>query len=258
MILFGERVIFYDVQKIIDVQKMEETTSKEIKTGANSSKKEEMARHGLHFGQAVSKRHPKMEPYIEGVKGAVHVIDLNKTEEKLNECLEFIKSLKKEGKVMMLVSTKPEFRKVVEETARQCKMPYVTNRFLGGMITNFNTIKKRIDYYNNLLKMQESGELERKYTKHERVRFSKEMEGLEKNFGGVREMANIPDVLFVVDMEKDKLAVKEARMKGVTVVGIADTNVDPSDADYFIPANDDSLSSVSYILDKVKEACKKE
>jgi len=239
---------------IIDGEiKMEETTKNDTKEEKMSSKKEEMARCGLHFGQAVAKRHPKMDPYIEGVKGAVHVIDLNKTEEKLEECLEYIKTLKKEGKTMLFVSTKPEFRKLVESTAKECNMPYVVNRFLGGMLTNFGTIKKRIDYYNDLLEKQESGELERKYTKHERVRFAKEMEGLEKNFGGVRNMERLPDAIFVTDMDKDKLAVKEARMKGITVVGIADTNVDPSAADYFIPANDDSLSSVTYILEEVKK-----
>ncbi len=231
-------------------------TIKDTKEDKSGSKKEEMAKYGLHFGQAVSKRHPKMDPYIEGVKGSVHIIDLNKTEEKLEECLEYIKKLKEEGKVIMFVSTKPEFRKLVEKTAKESGMPYVVNRFLGGMITNFNTIKKRIDYYNDLLKKQESGELERKYTKHERVKFSKEMEGLEKNFGGVRNMTSIPDAVFIADMSKDALAIKEARMRGVSVIGIADTNVNPSVADCFIPANDDSLSSVTYILEKVEGVLK--
>ncbi len=217
---------------------------------------EEMARAGLHFGQGVSKRHPKMDPYIEGVKGSVHIINLELTKEKLEECVGRIKKLKEEGKVVMFVSTKPEFRSLVKGVATDCGMPYIVNRFLGGMMTNFNTIKKRIDYYNDILKKQESGELERKYTKQERVVISKEMEGLEKKFEGVRSMTRIPDAIFVVDMIKDKLAIKEAKMMGVEVIAIADTNTDPTQADYFIPANDDSISSVSYILERIKKALK--
>ncbi len=219
-------------------------------------KTEEMAAAGLHFGHAVSKRHPNMDPYIEGVKGSVHIIDLAVTAEKMKECLDHIKKLKDEGKVIMFVCTKPESRDIAKETAKECGMPYVVNRFLGGMITNFKVIKQRIDYYNDILKQKESGELERKYTKQERVKIAKELEGLEKNFEGVRNLERIPDAVFVVDMVKDKLAVKEARMRNVTVIGIADTNTDPSKADYFIPANDDAISSVKYILGKVKEVLK--
>ena len=217
---------------------------------------EEMAEAGLHFGQAVSKRHPKMDAYIEGVKGSIHLINLQITEEKLEECLKYLSELKKEEKMIMLVSTKPEFRKIVKEVAEECDMPYIINRFLGGMMTNFPTMKKRIDYYNMISKQRESGELERKYTKQERVKISKEMEGLEKKFGGVLKLERIPDAIFVVDMIKDKLAIKEARMCGVKVVAIADTNADPSITDCFIPANDDSISSVSYILNKIKTVLK--
>jgi small subunit ribosomal protein S2 len=217
---------------------------------------EEMAEAGLHFGQAVSKRHPKMDSYIEGVKGSIHVINLQATEEKLEECLKYLSELKNEGKMIMLVSTKPEFRKIVKEVADECDMPYIINRFLGGMMTNFPTMKKRIDYYNTISKQSESGELERKYTKQERVKISKEMEGLEKKFGGVLKLERIPDAIFVVDMIKDKLAIKEARMCGVKVIAIADTNADPSITDCFIPANDDSISSVSYILNKIKAVLK--
>lgn len=156
----------------------------------------------------------------------------------------------------MFVSTKPEFKKMVKEVATETEMPYVVNRFLGGMITNFGTIKKRIDYYNDILRQGESGELERKYTKQERVKISKELEGLEKKFEGVRNLEKLPDAIFVVDMIKDKLAIKEAKMSGITVIAIADTNADPSQADFFIPANDDSMSSVNYILDEIKEVLK--
>ncbi len=214
---------------------------------------EEMAEAGLHFGQATSKLHPKMNPYIDSVKSSIHIINLQKTEEKLNECLAVFKKLKEENKIILFVSTKPEFKNIITKTARECKMPYVINRFLGGMITNFDIMKKRIDYYNDVLKKTESGELERKYTKQERVKIAKEVEGLKKNFDGVRDLERIPDAIFVVDMNKDKLAIKEAKMRNVLVIGIADTNVDPTLADHFIPANDDSISSVTYILNKIKE-----
>lgn len=219
----------------------------------NSKVEEEMAEAGLHFGQATSKRHPKMDPYIEGVRGSVHIINLQKTEEKLNECLAVFKKLKEEGKIILFVSTKPEFKKIVTETAEKCRMPYVVNRFLGGMITNFEIMKKRIDYYNDVLRKTESGELERKYTKQERVKIAKEVEGMKKKFDGVKKLERIPDAIFVIDMNKDKLAIKEAKMKNIMVIGVADTNVDPTQADYFIPANDDSLSSVGYILNKIEK-----
>ncbi len=226
----------------------------ETKTVTKPSKvEEEMAEAGLHFGQATSKRHPKMDPYIESVKSSIHIINLQKTEEKLKECLAVFKRLKEEGKIILFVSTKPEFKNIITTTARECKMPFVINRFLGGMITNFDIMKKRIDYYNDILTKTESGELERKYTKQERVKIAKEVEGLKKKFDGVRNLDRIPDAIFVVDMNKDKLAIKEAKMRNILVIGIADTNVDPSLADHFIPANDDSLSSVSYILNKIKE-----
>ncbi len=217
------------------------------------TKREEMARAGLHFGHKTSKRHPKMDPYIEGVKGSIHVIDLLKTEKKLDEFLSYIKKMKEDNKIILFVSTKPEFKKIVKETAEECGMPYIINRFLGGTITNFNTIKKRVDYYNDLLKQSESNELERKYTKQERVKIAKDMEGMKKKFEGIRSMTRIPDAVFVIDMVKDSLAVEEARKKKVDVLAIADTNANPDLANYFIPANDDSVSSVGYILEKIKE-----
>lgn len=217
--------------------------------------KEEMADAGLHFGHKTSKCHPKMMPYIEGVKGSVHIIDLSKTEEHLNQCLDEIKEIVDSGKILMIVSTKPQFKTMVKEMAEECDIPYVVDRFIGGMITNFNTIKKRIDYYNNILKQKESGEIE-KYTKHEIVKIMKEAEGLEKRFGGVRKMERIPDAVFVTDMNKDKLTIKEAKMRNITVFGIADTDTNPEVADCFIPANDNSTASMKYILDKVKEVIK--
>ncbi len=231
--------------------------TKEKETKKEITEIEKMAETGMHFGQDVSKRHPNMIPYIEGVKGSVHIIDLNKTKEKLDECLEYIKELKKEDKVILFISTKPELKKIVKDFADECRVPYVINRFLGGMITNFNTIKKRIDYYNDILKQMESGELERKYTKHERMKIAKEMEGLEKKFAGVKNMNKIPDAIFLIDMVKDDLAIKEAKRTNIPVIAIADTNCDPKKVDYFIPGNDNSIYAVKYILEEIKKILKK-
>ncbi len=231
--------------------------TKETEVQKDVPELEEMAKAGMHFGQDVSRRHPNMIPYIEGVKGSIHVINLQKTKEKLDECLEYIKEMKKEDKVILFVSTRPELQKTVKEVAKECNMPYVVSRFLGGMLTNFDTIKKRIQYYNDLIKQKESGELERKYTKQERTKMMKEMEGLERKFGGVKNMERLPDAIFVVDMTKEELAVKEAKICNIPVIAIADTDADPSHADYFIPANDNSIHSVKYILEKVKAILKK-
>ncbi len=221
----------------------------------NKTMRDEMAKSGLHFGHKTSNCHPKMLPYIEGVKGSVHIIDLSKTEEKIKECLDCIKDIVDSQKTLMIVSTNPQFKSMVKEISEDCNVPYVINRFVGGMITNFDTIKKRIERYNQILKQKESGEIE-KYTKHEQVKISKEAEGLEKKFGGVVKMERIPDAVFIVDLNKDRLAAKEARMRNITVIGIADTDTDPDVADCFIPANDNSISSVRYILEKVKSVLK--
>lgn len=226
------------------------TNEKEVKE--KTLETEKMAQVGMHFGQNVSRRHPGMIPYIEGVKGSVHIINLHKTKEKLDECLEYLKKMKEEEKTVLFISTRPETQKMIKEVATECNMPYVVSRFLGGMLTNFKTIKKRIDYYNNLLKQNESGELERKYTKQERTRIFKEMEGLEKKFEGVKNMERLPDIVFVVDMKKDDLVVKEAKICNISIVGIANTDSNPLQANYFIPANNNSIHSVKYILDKVK------
>lgn len=213
---------------------------------------EEMAEAGLHFGHRVSRVHPKMEPYLYGVRNTVHIIDLEKTKEKFEEALKFIQELISEGKVLLIVGTKIQFKEMVKEIARDCNLPYVNERWLGGTFTNFATIKKRIEYFKDLEKKKEEGELE-KYTKKERAKIDKELKDLEMKFGGIKNLETLPDAILVLDMKKDALAVKEAKRKGIKVIGIADSNVDPTLADYPIPANDDAISSVKYILEKIKE-----
>lgn len=219
----------------------------EPKIGSN-----EMTEAGLHFGHRTSKIHPKMKPYLFGAKNGVHMIDVAKTKEKLDEALAFIKKLIAEEKVMLLVGTKIQFKDLVKEIGEEAKIPYITRRWLGGTFTNFSSIKKRVDYFKELEEKKKKGELD-KYTKKERLKISRELENLQTKFGGIKEMIKLPDAVFAVDMKKDSLAIKEARRKGITVIAIADTNVDPSLADYVIPANDDAISSVKYILEKVKD-----
>jgi len=214
---------------------------------------EEMSRAGLQFGHKKSRVHPKMKIFLLGVRNTIFVIDLNKTKEKFAAALDYMRGLAAEGKIIIFVGTKTQFKKMIKETALACGMPYVSERWMGGTFTNFKIIKKRVDHYKDLERKTEAGEFE-KYTKKEQAGIQKEIKILEKKFGGIKALDRIPDAMFVADMEKDKLAVKEARQNGVKVVGITDVNIDPDIADYPIIANDDAVSSVGYILEKAKEA----
>ena len=214
---------------------------------------EEMAKAGLHFGHLVSKVNPKMKPYIAGVRNSIHIIDLEKTAEKLKEALEYVQKLVAENKILLIVGTKVQISDLTKEFSKECGLPYVSERWLGGTFTNFEIISKRIEYFKDLEKKKELGELE-KYTKKERAKIDQKLKDFEVKFGGIKNMNRLPDAIFVLDMKKDALAVKEAKTKGIKVVGITHTNIDPALADYPIPANDDSVSSVKYILEKTKEA----
>jgi small subunit ribosomal protein S2 len=213
---------------------------------------EEMAKAGLHFGHRTSNVHPKMMPYIQSVRNSIHLINLEKTAEKMQEAMDFVKDIISQQKTLLLVGTKIQVKKMVKETAEECGLPYVSERWLGGTFTNFSIIKKRIDYFKDLERKKAEGELE-KYTKKERAGIDRELKNLETKFGGIKNLEKLPDAIFVLDMRKDYLATKEAREAGIKVVGISDTNIDPTLADFFIPANDDAISSVKYILDKLKE-----
>ena len=215
-------------------------------------KPEEMAEAGLHFGHRTSRIHPKMKPYISGSRNTVHIIDLEKTVEKLNQALKFIKEIVSDNKVLLLVGTKIQIKDMAKSFAKECDLPYIIERWLGGTFTNYKTLKQRIEYFKELEEKKKKGELE-KYTKKERAKMDKELSDLETKFGGIKNMQGLPDAIFVLDMKKDALAVKEARMKKIKVISITDTNVDPTLVDYPIPANDDAISSVRYILDKVKD-----
>ncbi|MCP6719414.1 MAG: 30S ribosomal protein S2 [Patescibacteria group bacterium] len=217
---------------------------------------EEMAKAGVHFGHKKSKFHPKMEPYLHSVRNTIHIIDLEKTKEKLEEALEFIKKLVQDDKVLLIIGTKIQVKDLVKDFAIKFNFPYVNERWLGGSFTNFKVIKNRIDHFKEIEEKKQKGEL-KKYTKKERSKIDQQLEKFEKKFGGIRDLDNLPDVIFVLDMKKDALAVKEAIERGVKIIGISDSNTNPTLADFPIPANDDALSSVKYILDKVSEVVKK-
>lgn len=217
---------------------------------------EEMMKAGVHFGHRTSRWHAKMEPYIFTSRNNVHIIDLEKTREKMDEALVFLEKLKKEKKIILFVGTKPSAKDIVKETAQACGMPYISERWIGGLLTNFEVISQRLKHFRDLIQKQETGEL-KKYTKKERHDFGVEQRRLEQKFGGVRQMTKRPDALFVVDVHKEKGAVKEAAAKEIPVVGICDSNADPSYVDYPIPANDDAISSLKLLLGVVKEALEK-
>ncbi len=229
---------------------LEENKEKELSTKENSEL-EEMMKAGLHFGHKKTKKNPKMEPYIYGVRNGVNIIDISKTREKLKEALDFLFESISTKKTVLLVGTKVQYKELIKEVGEGCQIPYVNERWLGGMITNFEIIKKRIDHLKDLEKKKEEGDLE-KYTKKERIKIDREIKSLKLKFEGLKSLSKAPDIIFVIDTVHDNLAIKEAKVKNVKTVGIVDTNGNPEIIDYPIPANDDALSSVSYILEKFK------
>jgi len=221
--------------------------SKEIKLSV-----EEMENVGVHFGHKVSKLHPKMKQYVSGVKNGVHVFDLEKTQKELEKALTIISKFVSEGKSVIFVGTKIQLKAIVQAGAEECGVPYVTERWLGGTFTNFETIQKRVNYFKDLERKRETGELE-KYTKRERLDFDREIAKLKVKFEGVRNMAKLPDAIVIFGIDRDITAAREAKKKGIKIIAIVDTNVNPDIVDYPIPANDDAISAVSYIIDKVAE-----
>jgi small subunit ribosomal protein S2 len=213
---------------------------------------EEMEAAGVNFGHKVSKLHPKMKQYVSGIKNNVQIFDLEKTAKEFEKALAFISKIVSEGKSIIFVGTKIQLRALVQTGAEECGVPYVTERWLGGTFTNFETIQKRVSYFKDLEKKKETGELG-KYTKKEQLNFDREIAKLKVKFEGVRNMSKLPDAVIIFGLDKDITCAREAKRKGIKIVAIVDTNVNPDIVDYPIPANDDAISSVRYIIDKVKE-----
>ncbi len=211
---------------------------------------EDMFRGGVHFGHHKSRKNPKMNAYIFGVKNGISIINLQKTEEKLKEALAFVETIISQGKPILFVGTKKQAKKVIELAAKKCEMPYVSERWLGGTFTNFSVMSSRTRYLREGQEKMAKGEYE-KYTKFEQMKFAEELERLETKMGGIKNMYGLPGAVFVASIIDDNLAIKEAKNKKIPVIAIADSNVDPTDADYVIPANDDAVSALKIIMSYV-------
>lgn len=207
---------------------------------------------GAHFGHQSRRWDPKMDPYLYGIQDGVHVFDLTKTKEKLEEALNALESAAKEGRVILFLGTKKQARKKTRQIAEELKMPFVNERWLGGTLTNFGQMKKSIDKLKEMKKGREEGEYQH-LTKKERLLIDREIERLERFFGGISSLEDKPDMLFVVDSKREEGAVKEAQNEGVETVAIVDSNSDPTAVTYPIPMNDDATKAVEYVLELVKE-----
>ena len=208
---------------------------------------------GVHFGHQTRRWDPKMAEYIFQARNGIHIIDLQKTSKKLDEAYDFVREQAEEGKTILFVGTKKQAQECMKEAALKCGMFYVDQRWLGGMLTNFDTIQKRIQRLKDLEKMQEDGTFD-VLPKKEVILLKKEMEKLEKNLGGIKEMDELPGVIFLVDPKKERIAILEAKKLGIPVVGLVDTNCNPEELDYPIPGNDDAIRAVKLIADVMANA----
>ena len=208
---------------------------------------------GVHFGHQTRRWDPKMAEYIFQARNGIHIIDLQKTSKKLDEAYAFIKEQVEEGKTVLFVGTKKQAQECMKEAAIKCGMYYVDQRWLGGMLTNFDTIKTRIARLKSLEEMEANGTFD-VLPKKEVIGLKKEMEKLENNLGGIKEMETLPGVLFIVDPKKERIAILEAKKLNIPVVGLVDTNCSPEDVDYSIPGNDDAIRAVKLIVDTMANA----
>ena len=208
---------------------------------------------GVHFGHQTRRWDPRMAEYIFQARNGIHIIDLQKTSEKLDEAYNFVREQSEEGKTVLFVGTKKQAQDCVKEAAEKSGMYYVNQRWLGGTLTNFQTIRKRIDRLTELENMEKDGTFD-VLPKKEVVLLKKEMEKLNKNLGGIKEMTELPGLLFVVDPKKEHNAILEARKLNIPVVGLVDTNCNPEDVDYCIPGNDDAIRAVKLISDCIANA----
>ena len=208
---------------------------------------------GVHFGHQTRRWNPKMAQYIFTERNGIYIIDLQKTVRKIDDAYMFIRDIALDGKTVLFVGTKKQAQESIESEAKRCGMYFVNNRWLGGTLTNFRTIRTRIDRLNNIDRMEREGQFE-VLPKKEVIKLLAEREKLEKNLGGIREMKKLPGALFVVDPRKEHIAVAEARALNIPIVGIVDTNCDPDEIDYVIPGNDDAIRAVKLIAGKMADA----
>lgn len=210
---------------------------------------------GVHFGHQTRKWNPKMAPYVFTARNGIHIIDLQKTVQKTKEAYDALKKLTSQGKKVLFVGTKKQARGAVEDEAQRCNMFYISNRWLGGLLTNWNTVKKSIARLKKLEQMVESNSLDTMVkTKREQLGLQRELEKLRKTLGGIKDMNTIPEILFVIDPKKEEIAVKEAKKLGLTVFAVIDTNCDPELIDHAIPGNDDAIRAIRLFLETMANA----
>ena len=208
---------------------------------------------GVHFGHQTRRWNPKMAPYIFTERNGIYIIDLQKTVRKIDEAYAFVRDVAMEGKSILFVGTKKQAQESIESEAKRCNMFYVNNRWLGGMLTNFKTIRQSINRLARINNMEKNGEFDQ-LPKKEVSQLIHEREKLEKNLGGIKDMRALPQAMFVVDPRKEHIAIREARALGIPIVGICDTNCDPDELDYVIPGNDDAIRAVKLIAGKMADA----
>ena len=228
----------------LSVLRWKEKTERRSKMSVISMK--QLLEAGVHFGHQTRRWNPKMAPYIFTERNGIYIIDLQKTVKKIDEAYQFIKDVAASGKPVLFVGTKKQAQAAIYDEAKRCDMFYVNQRWLGGMLTNYKTISGRIRRLNEIKTMEEDGTFD-KLSKKEVIRLRHELEKLEKFLGGIKDMKGMPGAIFVVDPKKEKIAVKEARILGIPIVGVVDTNCDPDDVDYIIPANDDAIRAIKLI-----------
>ncbi len=229
-----------------------EKSAKEAKMPFNVTIKQ-LLEAGVHFGHQTKRWNPKMKPYIYGARNGVHIIDLQKALPYISAAYDKLLETAKEGKVILIIGTKKQANPIVVEEAKRCGMPYVNERWLGGMITNFATIKLSIKRLKELEALKESEEFSR-FTKKEMARMEKEIVKHQKVLNGVRDMNRVPDAVFIVDVHHEIIAAKEARRLGIPIIGVADTNADPEFVDWLIPGNDDAIRAIKLILSTMADA----
>ena len=219
----------------------------------NTSLQQQLLEAGVHFGHLKKKWNPKMLPYIFAEKKGIHIIDLNKTVDHLQEAAAAVKQIAKSGKKIMFIATKKQAKEIVSECAKRVNMPYATERWLGGMLTNFNTVRKSVKKMQSIEKMLANGSAD-SLTKKERLTLSRDKDKMEKVLGGIAQLGRLPAALFLVDIGHEHIALAEAKRLGITTFGMVDTNCDPNKVDFSIPSNDDATKSIAIVVNYIVAA----
>lgn len=214
---------------------------------------QEMLEAGMHFGHQTQRWNPKMRPYIYGSRSKIHIINLDKTLPLFNQACDFMAKTSAKGGSVLFVGTKRQAQEIIKEEAARCGMFHITNRWLGGTLTNFQTIRKSIDRLRSITGMQEDGTINH-YKKKEILTMEKALIKLERNLGGIKDMKSLPSVIFVIDPKREKIAIEEARRLGIAVVAMTDTNCDPDHIDFPIPGNDDAIKSIKLVASRLADA----